>query len=149
MSELNRDKLSEVFNVEKVEKEVAELPESMDSAEDIIKDNIVRANRILDNVEHELENGNLNARMVEVASKLIDSVTNAASQIQNHSYNEDYLLLREKLVELKRIETEQKVRLAAGGSNTTNQNIIVTDRQSILDILNNKKLGEGEKVYDE
>ena len=149
MPELNRNKLEDVFDIESAEKEISSLPMAdEDSADDIIKENIIRANRILDTVEDEMLNGNFSARMCEVASKLIDSVTGAASQIQNNTYNNEYLLLREKLVELKRIETERKVSMAAGG-NTTNQNIIVTDRQSILDILNNKQLEEGENRYDE
>jgi hypothetical protein len=151
MPELNRNKLENVFDmesIETIESDISALPMAdEDSADEIIKTNIVRANRILDTVEEEMDNGNFSARMVEVASKLIDSVTSAASQIQNNTYNNEYLLLREKLVELKRIETERKVSLATGG-NTTNQNIIVTDRQSILDILNNKQLEDngGESV---
>jgi hypothetical protein len=152
MPELNRNKLENVFDmesIETIESDISALPMAdEDSADEIIKTNIVRANRILDTVEEEMDNGNFSARMVEVASKLIDSVTSAASQIQNNTYNNEYLLLREKLVELKRIETERKVSLATGG-NTTNQNIIVTDRQSILDILNNKQLEEKENRYDE
>jgi hypothetical protein len=153
MPNLNRDVLSDAFDIDTIEREVKELPDDEKGTDEIIRDNINRANRILDDVEYELGHGNLEARMVEVASKLIDSVTNAASQIQNNTYNEEYLLLREKLVYLKQLETESKVKLASGGNQqgtTTNQNIIVTDRQSILDILKgDKQIEKGEKRYDE
>jgi len=150
MPELNRTKLSEAFDIDSIEREVKELPDGQKDTDEIIRDNIDRANTILDDVQYEMGNGNFSARMVEVAAKLIDSVTGAASQIQSNTYNEEYLLLREKLVYLKKLETESKVKLAAGKEGSvTNQNIIVTDRQSILDILKGDKQIEGEKRYDE
>ena len=107
----------------------------------IINQNIERANRVLDRIEDEMDRGNFNARMVEVFSKLIDSVTTAASQIQSSSYNNDYLVLKQKLAELKEMEVKHKVKGLIKGNTQidTQQNIIVTDRESILEIIKGNK----------
>lgn len=107
----------------------------------IINQNIERANRVLDRIEDEMDRGNFNARMVEVFSKLIDSVTTAASQIQSSSYNNDYLVLKQKLAELKEMEVKHKVQGLIKGNTQidTQQNIIVTDRESILEIIKGNK----------
>jgi len=97
MSELNREGLAEEFDLENIENQPSSVSIFKEEGEDpdsIIKDNIDRANRILDQVEDELANGNFSARLVEVAAKTMDSVTNAVSQIQSTVYNNDYLQLK-------------------------------------------------------
>lgn len=149
MPELNRISLSEEFDIENLENQVIDFPISNEGEDDpdiIIKENIERANRILDQVEEELTNGNFSARLVEVAAKVLDSVTNAASQIQSTSYNNDYLQLKERMLLLKKSELDYKVKNLRR-PNVANQNIIFTDRESILKALRNntKILGEGDE----
>ena len=105
--------------------------------EDIIKKNIERANDMLDRVEEEMDRGNFSPRMVEVFSKLIDNVTTAATQIQSSTYNNDYLILRQKLAELKELEVKAKVKSLTSGNNQKigSQNIILSDRESILKMI--------------
>ncbi|MFT7880922.1 MAG: hypothetical protein ABXS91_11080, partial [Sulfurimonas sp.] len=100
---------------------------------------------ILDLVEIEMANGNFSARMVEVASKMIDSVSSATTQLQSSSYNDEYLQVKQRVVDLKEREFEHKVKQVRDGSDgpVRNQNIIFTDRESVLKALkgNKKQLG--------
>jgi len=99
--------------------------------DEILKSNIDRANRILDNVETIMCDG-VDARMVEVAGQLINAVTNAATQIMGDFHNITNLQLKRDALELKNRELEMKMDL---GKKPTNQNLIVTDRESLLKIL--------------
>ena len=143
MPELDIDNLEESFGLtgDVKEKAPSEIDTFMESVpipdeDDIIKSNIDRANRMLDRVEDEMDRGNFNARMVEVFAKLVDSVTSAASQIQSSAYNNDYLILRQKLAELKEMEVKAKVKgLAKGNTQIGSQNIIMSDRESILKLI--------------
>ena len=142
MSELNRQGLSEEFDLEKVENQpIVPLYEEGEDPDEIIKKNIDRANRILDQVEDELVNGNFSARLVEVASKTMDSITNAVSQIQSTVYNNDYLQLKARVIELKEEELEYKVKNLKK-PNVGSQNIIFTDRESVLKALKNNNVDE-------
>ena len=150
MPELNRAKLEENLGIYEEEKQSPlitvnnnAIVEEDDYEDGIIKANIDRANNMLDRVEDEMDNGNFNARMVEVFAKLVDSVTNAATQIQSSAYNSDYLVLKEKLASLKELEVRAKVKNITSSAGTTEigsqQNIIVTDRESILKVLQEGK----------
>ena len=121
--------------------------EEEDDPDIIVKSNIERANRILDQVEEELLNGNFSARLVEVAAKTMDSITNAVSQIQSTTYNNDYLQLKERMLLLKQEELDYKVNNLKKPT-IGSQNIILTDRESVLKALKNNnidKLKEGEE----
>jgi regulator of PEP synthase PpsR (kinase-PPPase family) len=146
MPDLNRRQLEEEFNIDRVEnRPVPYVP--MDDKEDpdeIIRANIERANRILDQVEDEMLNGSFSARLVEVAAKCMDTITNAVSQLQSTSYNSDYLLLKNRMVELKENELQYKIKNLDKPQQQKigSQNIIFTDRESLLKALNNKKIEE-------
>jgi hypothetical protein len=74
----------------------------------------------------------MSARMCEVAAQLINSVTNASAQIMTDEYNKSYLQVRQNLVRLK----EQEIRIRSRIAGTPrSQNLIVTDRESIMQIL--------------
>jgi hypothetical protein len=138
--EIDRKNLEEVFNSKDEEK----IKESMDDiinnedidAEESLEKNIKKANIILDIVYNELTNGNFSARLVEVASQMLNAVTNASKEILSTNNYEKYLQVRNKMVELKRAEIELK---KSKSDKPNSQNIIVTDRESILQILNNEK----------
>ena len=146
MPEINRQKLEESLGINgenqpsELDTIISDIPIN-DFEDDTIKENIDRANRMLDRVEDEMDRGNFNARMVEVFAKLIDSVTNAATQIQSSTYNNDYLVLKQKLAELKEYEVKSKVKGLAQGNTqiSSQQNIIVSNREDILKILKGEK----------
>lgn len=154
MPELDRDGLAKEFDLEDPKNMPIIPPIEYGDDEDpdkIIRDNIDRANRILDKVEEELLGGNFSARLVEVASKMIDSVSSAVSQIQTTNYNSEYLQIRDRLVELKEREFEHNIHQIKSGGTVKNQNIIFTDRESVLKALkgNDNKLLEGSEKEGE
>lgn len=139
MTNLNRNRLQEEFNLDpnEIEREAEEITKKInEDPVESLKENIARANFIADYVEREIANGNLSARMVEVLGQIINSVTNANKEIISSVYGHRYLQLREKMLDLKSREIdikEQKNR------RPTNQNIIVTDRESVLKMLEDNR----------
>lgn len=139
MTNLNRNRLQEEFNLDpnEIEREAEEITKKInEDPVESLKENIARANFIADYVEREIANGNLSARMVEVLGQIINSITNANKEIIGSFYGHRYLQLREKMLELKSREIdikEQKNR------RPTNQNIIVTDRESVLKMLEDNR----------
>lgn len=156
MPELDRARLAEEFGLDpeyfqfdpdnsNIDTEGAELTFNRPT-ERLLRDNIERAEAIFNKVQHEIENGNFTARMIEVASLIINSITSTVKEIQNKEYNDKYLSLKDKLaklkhyeLELKRIKDERKYK----GPRSVKQNIIVTDRETLL-----KSLSETKKIED-
>ncbi|HRR50063.1 MAG TPA: hypothetical protein P5293_08965 [Bacteroidales bacterium] len=136
MPELNRSNLEKILDVE-----VVEVQKEMDSAptqeepEQILRKNIIRANNILDSVETELKNGNFSARLVEVASLIINSVTQASTQIMINKSNLNSLQIKRDVLKLKEKELEIKSRLLAGQQPVGRDRLVITDRETILKYL--------------
>jgi hypothetical protein len=103
---------------------------------DVIKNNIKRANAILDAIQSEMEQGNFTARMVEVAGNLVNSITAASKEVITNTNYQGYLTIKEDLVKLKAREIdlkEQKIQ------KPLNQNIILTSRDDLLKLLGKKR----------
>lgn len=140
MTLLDRENLESEFNVasEPIEPEILddEFENEWDDENNprtIIKDNIDRANAILDKVELEINSGNFSARLVEVAGNIINSITVASKELISDENYKQYLVLREKLVKYKKIEVDWKV---SGRTNkVTNQNLILTNREDLLKLM--------------
>ena len=113
---------------------------SDEEAEKIIKDNIDRANDLLDKVQEEITTGNFSARVVEVAGQLINSVTQAAKELLSNSMNRRHLLLKDRVLMLKRRELDIR---ELGADKPKNQNLIIASREDVLRLL--KDPGEKEK----
>ena len=154
---LNRNGLQEEFEMaETVEAELVEPTpqtdefeaewESDNNAVQKLRDNIERANDILDKVQEELEHGNFSARLVEVAGQLINSVTAAAKEILESEYKGKYLGLREQLVLLKKREVDIK---ALSSTRPTNQNLIVASREDVLKLLNDGSANESDSESEQ
>jgi len=133
--------------------ELQEVMEEKDNKEDpdnILYTNINRANRFLDILEEQItkedpdkktpEKKNT-ARLFEVSAQLINAITTASSSIAG-SYKDDaeyeYKL---QVLELKHKELAIKQAIQGGGQkgNTTNNNLIVSSREEILDLIKNQK----------
>ncbi len=131
--ELNRDNLSDVFDMGDIESEVDRLTLVSDTDPDeVLKENIERANRILDRVEQELEHGNFTARMVEVAGNILNTVTNSSKEIITNINYKKYLQIREKMVQYKYDELETK---QSNFRSPSSQNIIVSNREDIMKLI--------------
>lgn len=150
MPELDRQGLEETFDIVKEpeivsedEKGVVIIEDGFDDdsdedAEKIIKDNIDRANDLLDKVQEEITSGNFSARVVEVAGQLINSVTQAAKELLSSSMNRRHLFIKDKILALKRRELDIK---QLGAARPKNQNLIIASREDVL-----KLLKDGEKL---
>lgn len=102
----------------------------------VIRSNIERANSILDLIEEELRNGNMTARLVEVAAALINSVTMAGKELISDENYKVYLQLKERMVYLKNKEIEMKRMKKEAPKN---QNLIIASREDVLKMLSDKK----------
>lgn len=144
MSFFNRQGLEGEFDmpeatIEDIEQEVDEFErewEQENMPQEKIKDNIERANEILDTILSEINGGNMEPRMFEVAGQLVNSVTAAAKELMSDENYKRYLQLREEMVKLKKIEIDKKFNR---GPNVTNQNLIITNREDLLKIIGSPK----------
>jgi hypothetical protein len=150
MTTLNTHGLEEEFNlaeqevteVEAVEPELVEPDpfevewEAQNDEIKILKDNIDRANDILDKVQDEVEGSNFSARLVEVAGQLINSITTSTKTIlDNDNYNK-YLDIKKGLALLKKREVDIK---ALKIDRPKSQNLIVASREDVLKLLEGKE----------
>lgn len=167
MSDLNRDNLAEEFDIENTDIEIETFKEILDKAKELEDPNnvlssvIEKAGRFLDLVERECVNGAMSARYAEVAANLINVITTTANSIATINstwFNDELKQVRmnqrdreldqkDKELELKKMYYQNQ--LGDGSSNgTTNNNVIVTDRESVLKFLKNeqKEIGEGNET---
>jgi len=138
MPELNMDNLDEEFNLPAIDSRTGLVQrKDEDDPVEIIKDNINRANEILDLVQDQMSRGNITARLVEVASDLINGITAAAKELSSDALQKEGLQLKDKMVKLKEREVVVKekkvVRRSSGG--VTNQNIIVSNREDLMKFI--------------
>ena len=130
--ELDRKELSKEFDIEYIKSENKKLENQSKNAEESLEENVERANRVLELVESELNEGNFSARLVEVAGQIMNTITNANKEIITNINYKTYLQIREKLIQYKYDELKSKQKNI---KMTTNQNIIVSNRKDILEIL--------------
>jgi len=141
--EIDRRGLSEEFDIEYIRAENKKLKVQSKNAEESLEENVERANRILEMVEGELNEGNFSARMVEVAGQIMNTITNANKEIITSINYKTYLQIREKLLQYKYDELKTKENIK---KSLPNQNIIVTTREDVLKILNQDKKQIGETI---
>lgn len=108
-----------------------------DDAVDALKKNIHNANQLLEKIQDEMNNGNFSARLAEVASTIINSVTQASKEILSDQNYEDYMEVRRTLVELKNKELDIKEAKLIRPTNQTN--VLITSREDLLKMLEDKK----------
>jgi len=125
--------------VNSMRKELDDLKEGLPDADQIIVENIARANRILDRVESTIGTGAFTATMIEAAAKLIESVTSAANSITGMSFNAE--VIRQKDRDLDRKEKELAVKsLVKGAENVTiNNNQLIMNREDLLKLIGEAK----------
>lgn len=140
MPELNMNNLDDEFNLPSIDNRTGLIQnKNDDDPVEIIKDNINRANEILDLVHDQLTRGNITARLVEVASDLINGITASAKELSNDTLQKDGLQLKEKMIRLKEREVVIKEKKVVRGSGVVNQNIIVSNREDLLKFIKEEK----------
>ena len=124
-----------VQEVKEMRKELKELESDLPDADQIIYDNIERANRILDTIEHDISNGDHSARLLEVVGQLINAVTSAATSITGISYNQQVIDHKNRMLDIKEKELAVKgIVKGAENVNITNNNLVMT-REDLLKML--------------
>jgi hypothetical protein len=143
-NELDLRGLDEIFaDAENVDREIEEKKIDFktdidyNDALDALKKNIYNANQLLEKIQYEMNNGNFSARLAEVASTIINSVTQASKEILSDQNYEDYMEVRRQIVLLKEKELDIKKAKFRGPTNQTN--ILVTSREDLLKALENKQ----------
>ena len=147
--ELDLNMLDEVFGLdyndlpegrEPENNEMEEIEVNYDDPVEILKANIKKANIILDRINEEITKGNFTARMVEVAGNIINGITAASKEIITKENYSGYLEVRKELNDLKEREVVIKERAGMRGPQPTNQqNIIVTNREDLLKLMEGKQ----------
>jgi len=140
--EIDRQNLEDEFDMENISNDISNLePVNVDDPEEVIKSNIERAERILNLLENELNRGNITARMMEVASTLINSVTLSSKELISDRNYKSYLQVRQQMIQYKYDELDFKKNKK---EQPVNQNLIIANREDILKIINKsetKKIG--------
>jgi len=138
--EIDRRGLEDEFEMDNLDNDVSNLaPVNFDDPEEVIKANIKRADRILNTLESELDRGNITARMMEVASTLINSVTLSSKELITGRNYEKYLQIRREMIQYKYDELEYKKNKK---EQPTNQNLIVASREDILKVISKSNQSE-------
>ena len=144
-NELDLDGLDEIFSdgnesneIKETKKVEFETDIDYDDALDALKKNINNANKLLEKIQEEMNNGNFSARLAEVAGNILNSVTQASKEIISDKNYEKYMEVRRQLAELKKKEVDIKqAKLVRPASQT---NVLVTNREDLLKMLEDKKL---------
>jgi len=119
--------------------------EDQGDVDKILRLNIERANFLLDLAEQEFANGALNARTLEACARIMSEVTNAANSLKNIEIQKQNLDLKERTLDLKDFEVKAKVSQSKDSgnnaiTNVTQNNVVVTDRESLLKMLQNENI---------
>jgi hypothetical protein len=153
METINKRKLSEEFNLEPIDipidvENVTPKPVSVRDPIQILYNNIDRANKLLDILDRQVDDG-IESRQIEVAAKMIETINSAVEKIFTNQIEYDMLSLKDKMLGLKQreLDIKEKMGLLSGAQKVNQQNILITDRESILKVIREKKeniLKEGE-----
>lgn len=135
---INRQSLAEEFGIE-AERILQDIQNAtgqptIDNPNEWIEKNIEKANKLLDKVIHESENGNFSPRMAEVGSLLVNSINIAFEKINTKKMGESSLQIKRDLLKLKERELDIKER-SLDRPQFQQNNILFTDREAVLKFL--------------
>lgn len=135
------------------ELEKAEQSENKPDPDSVLYQNIDRANRLLDKLENQMDTGQTEARVFEVASQLINAITTASSSIVGVNEHSEELEYKYKWLEHKEKELQVKQALKDGksdeeGQQVTNNNLIVTSREDLMNLIESQRQEGGDTQKD-
>lgn len=137
---MDNEAVMDSFDQEAIDIENAILGNNIANPDQVLSDNIGKANAILDRIIVEMNRTGMSPRLGEVAGQLIANINQSVGQLYGKNIDIGNLHLKSKLVEYKKREIELKEKMAsknAGG--VVNQNLIVTDRETVLKLLRENK----------
>ena len=128
----------DIQEVKDMRKELQDLETDAPDSDQIILDNINRANRILDKLEEGILSGDHSARGIEVVGQLINAVTVAATSVTGISYNQQIIDNKNRALDIKEQEmlVKQTLKSVKGAENVniTNNNLVMT-REDLLKMM--------------
>jgi hypothetical protein len=133
------------FNMDNFEQAAIDIEKALEgqanlNPDKILSDNIGRANAILDRLIFEINRTGMSPRLGEVAGQLIANINTAAGQLYGKDSDISNLQIKHSMLKLKERELELKEKVALQNRpGTINNNLIVTDRESILKFLSENK----------
>jgi hypothetical protein len=134
---IDSDTNQQIIEIKNLRKELSEIDSEIDS-DQILLDNINRANRLLDIIETDIINGQSSARLIEVVGQLINAVTSAATSITGISYNQQIIDTKNRALDIKEKELSVKdIIKNADNVNITNNNLVMT-REELLKMIEEK-----------
>jgi len=145
---IDLDNLAKEFNIDETEEihfdraiDIEKAIESDNTDPDkIISDTIGKANAILDRVISEINSSGMSPRLGEVAGQLVQAINSSAGFLYTKNFNLDNLMLKNRSIELKEREVRLKeLMLKKPEGNTINNNLIITDRESVMKMLKESK----------
>jgi len=158
--QVNTSSLDEAFgidNTENTEKQLIQVKEMRTTLENlndgdepstdtILLENVERANRLLDKLEQTILTGDTSARLFEVAATLMNTISQSTAGIVGADNDIQKNEMQMRIVTLKEQEFELKKMIQNKKSNgdsapVTNNNILVTDRESLLKMIKEQKEG--------
>jgi len=126
----------QIEEVKNLKEELTNLEDNIVDSDQILIDNIERANRILDKIEVDINNGNSSARLIEVVGQLINAVTSAATSITGISYNQQVIDTKNRALDIKEKEIAVKgIVKNADNVNITTNNLVMS-REELLKLIN-------------
>lgn len=148
-SELDLEGLLKEFDLPDVHTQNANLPAPLPipkdaepgDVEDITRHNVARANRFLDMMERELVAGwKYDAKTMEAASKLIDSISTASEILSSIELTEKTLDFKERSLDLRKYEFDAKMQQKLDKGEvpehlTQNMNFFVGSREDVMDLI--------------
>lgn len=118
------------------------IEEEKPTAQDIIRDNIERANDFLDLITEQLKGGNVSGIMLQAVAKMIDSVTTAANALISAEAENWGLQLRADMLNLKERELKLK-QLSGGPPRASGNNVFLGSFGELIGQINQpKEIGE-------
>jgi hypothetical protein len=118
------------------------------TAEDLLRQNIEKANEFLDLALADVKGGAITSLYVERVAKLIDVISTAAEKLLNASGAEQDFEIRRELVALKERELELKAQGMIGGPKSLTQNIVMTHKEAMTMIKKSKENRDEELLCD-
>ena len=150
MADLDLKSLSDEFGIIETDEIIDVLDEVSDTSDEkdpdtILLDNIDKANMILDRIIEEMHEGGLKTSRAEVASLLVNAITNAVDKMYAGSFNFENVQHKNKMLVLKEKELLIKnkaldIKKGIGDTPTNQENYIITDRETIMKLFKDKKL---------
>jgi hypothetical protein len=114
------------------------------TAEDILRDNIAKANKFLDLALASVDNGTITSLWIERVASLINAITLAAEKIIGAGTEFMDLEIKRDLVTLKSRELELKS-IPGSGIKSLTQNVFQMTSEDALELLRKSRESEGPK----